>query len=163
MPAPQNRGVMNTHSNRSRRRRIASGFTLIELMIAVLIVGVLVAVALPSFLDSIRKSRRSEAFTALTTVQQLQERYRANNAQYADTLLKLNLTAPTPSGYYSVALTTPSATGYVATAEAVGGTQVNDTQCRKLSVQVFDGAIKYAGCNNCANFNYAPTDPCWTR
>lgn len=41
------------------------GFTLIEVMIAVVIVAILVAVALPAYQNSIRKSRRSEAFAAL--------------------------------------------------------------------------------------------------
>ena len=62
------------------------GFTLIELVIAVAIVALLLAVALPSFMDSVRKSRRSDAYFALNAVVQAQERFRANNANYSSSL-----------------------------------------------------------------------------
>jgi prepilin-type N-terminal cleavage/methylation domain-containing protein len=68
---------------RSALRRRTHGFTFIELMIAVVIVGALAAVALPSFLDQIRKSRRAEAISTLATLQQAQERFRSNNATRA--------------------------------------------------------------------------------
>ena len=72
------------------------GFTLIELMIAVAVVSILVAVALPTFNDAIRKGRRSEAFAALSQVQQAQERWRSNNANYAsNTQLTLPITPAT--------------------------------------------------------------------
>ena len=56
------------------------GFTIVELTIALVVVGVLASIALPSFMDAIRKSRRSDAFAALSAVQQAQERWRGNNA-----------------------------------------------------------------------------------
>ena len=62
------------------------GFTLIEVMIAVVIVAILVAVALPAYQNSIRKSRRSEAFAALSNVQQMQERHRSSQPVYAASL-----------------------------------------------------------------------------
>ena len=68
------------------RRRPRRGFTLIEAMIVVAVVAILAAVALPSFMDSIRKGRRSDAFAAISQVQQAQERWRANHASYADQL-----------------------------------------------------------------------------
>ena len=53
--------------------RAGGGYTLIEVMIALAIIAILASVAMPSFFDSIRKSRRSEAVAALSAVQQAQE------------------------------------------------------------------------------------------
>ena len=75
-----------------------------------------------------------------------------------------------PSGYYTLDVSGPTADpadlrrGYVISAEGAAGTsQENDTQCRKLSVQVLDGAIGYAGCGACSGFTYTATHPCWQR
>ena len=61
-----------------------SGFTLIELMIAVVIVGILAAVAYPSYQDYILKARRTEGKNALLKAAQQQERYFTDNNHYAD-------------------------------------------------------------------------------
>ena len=160
---------------RGHLRGRQAGFTIIELMIALLVLGVLTAVALPSFLDSIRKGRRSEAFAALATMQQGQERWRTNNPSYSTTLADLGVASSSkPSGYYTLDVGDPATgdpadiqRGYVISAEGVAGTsQANDTQCRRLGVRVLDGAIGYAGCGSCTSFgvsDYTPTHPCWKR
>ena len=56
-------------------KRRSGGFTLIEIMIAVAIVAILVAVGLPAYLEQINKSRRAEGKTALLQAIQLQERF----------------------------------------------------------------------------------------
>lgn len=133
-------------------------------MIAVAILGILTAVALPSFLDSIRKGRRAEAFSAISALQQAQERFRGNNAAYTSTLASLNVAATTsPGGYYAISVTNPTATGYVVIADGSGSSQASDGDCSKLSVQVNGGAITYAGCKNCSTFTYAATNACWAR
>ena len=154
---------MNTLEPLARRR--LNGFTLIELMIAVAVVGILLAVALPSFMDSIRKGRRSEAFAALSAIQQAQERWRSNRAAYTTTLADLGVTSAvsTPGGYYTLSIASASATGYVLTALG-SGSQLSDGQCANLGVEMNGGAIRYASCTGSGcTFTYAANDRCWAR
>jgi type IV pilus assembly protein PilE len=142
------------------------GFTLIELMIAVVVVAILAAVALPSFMDSIRKSRRSEAFGALSNIQQAQERWRANNAAYTAEMgaSGLNIPTTTANGYYTLQVTNVSATGYRAIATAVSGkSQANDGNCAQLGVQLAGGNLTYGGSSTSGTLSYAATNPCWSR
>lgn len=121
------------------------GFTLIELMIVVAIIGLLAAIAYPSYQDSVRKGRRAEAITALYQIQLAQEKWRANNSTYTGTLgtggLGLNSTVPDTGTtfYYDLALSNATATGFTATATARStGGQNNDTaggvSCTPLTI-----------------------------
>lgn len=154
--------------------RADGGFTLIEIMIAVAIVAILAAVALPTFMDSIRKSRRTDAFNAIAAVQQAQERWRSNKSSYATnaqlTLAPtadppgLGLSATSASGYYTLALSGVGAVGYTVTATAVAGTsQAADTHCAVLAARVAGGDLTYAGA--AAAIDWANPDPnrCWAR
>lgn len=141
------------------------GFTLIELIIAVIVVTVLLAVALPSFLDSIRKGRRSEAFTALSSIQQAQERWRSNRAGYGS-LVDLGIAASsTPSGYYALSVSGASATSYTIVADGSGSSQSGDGACAILGMRVVAGTLSYASCAGCAaaDLSYTATNACWAR
>ena len=141
--AVDNLSVMFFPSHPTDRRRLARGFTLVELMIAVLIMGVLVAIAYPSFMDSVRKSRRADAFSALTAIQQAQERWRGSHPSFNGNLdgappAGLGLALSTSSGYYSLAvIDPPTPTTYTVTATATSGrSQAQDGNCKVLGVQV---------------------------
>ena len=145
-----------------------SGFTLVELLIAIAIAAILAAIAIPAYNDSVRKSRRAEAFAALTSVQQAQERWRGSNPAYTEELSDLGVSGTSPSGYYSITVEEPEEgslnTGYVATATAVSGTsQANDTGCAKLSVRMDGGTLSYFGGAANAELDFSETSPCWAQ
>ena len=134
--------------NADRRSR---GFTLIELMIALVVIAILASIAVPSYLQSIRKSRRAEAVASMSAIQQAQERWRANNTTYAANSV-LTTAAPsglgqsssTENGRYTLAISSNTGSAYTltATATAAGG-QTNDSQgstsCSTLTVAVTAG------------------------
>lgn len=106
--------------------KLSRGFTLIELMIAIAIIGIIMAIALPSFNEQVRKSRRSEAMEVLSDIQLRQERWRSNNAEYAadmDTLMgsAANTTSYNNSHpYYSAGISASSGTDTLITVTAKG-------------------------------------------
>ena len=146
------------------------GFTLVELMLVIVIMGILLAVAFPSYLDSVRKGRRAEGIAGLTTVQQAQERFRANSRTYgnlnspADVDTLPNTSATTASGRYALAVTGNTATGYTVTATAQGA-QAADTACAVMGVRATGGNLRYG--SGSAAIDWAPADPdagkCWAK
>jgi type IV pilus assembly protein PilA len=82
------------------------GFTLIELLVVIIIVGVLAAIALPSFLNQIGKARGSEAKSSLGVINRSQQAYRLENSTFSNStsLLDAKITAK----FYTYA--TPTAT-----------------------------------------------------
>lgn len=113
-------------------------------MIAVVISAILLALALPSFNDSVRKGRRSDATDAVIGVLQAQERWRGNNPTYSNSLSSLNQGSTTAGGYYSLALSAVTGAGYTLTASGVTGKgQDHDTGCTALTVTVVNGSPAY--------------------
>ncbi len=84
------------------------GFTLIELMIAVAVIAILAAVALPSYSEYVRRSARAEARAALMQGAQWMERAATAMGTYPDTAaFPTNLTR-VPSDRYTIALASPA-------------------------------------------------------
>ncbi|MCU7555722.1 prepilin-type N-terminal cleavage/methylation domain-containing protein [Alteromonas sp. ASW11-19] len=115
--------------NKARFRAANHGWSLVELMIALAIVGILGAIAVPSYLENIRESRRMEAKNELLQLKLRQESYRLDNNAYA-TSAQLGMPA---SDYYTFSVTGASATQFslVATAK---NEQVKDVNCKVLTI-----------------------------
>jgi type IV pilus assembly protein PilE len=129
------------------------GFTLIEMMITVVVIGILAAIAIPGYQDYVRKARRSDAFDSLLYIQNQQEKWRANHSTYG-TLANIGVTSPSLEGYYTLSISGNTAVAYTATAAAVSGTsQANDTGCTSLVITV--SAISPRGAKSPA--------ACWRR
>ena len=145
---------------RPRPCRSVRGFTLIELMICVAIVGVLSSIAYPAFSSTIASTRRSDALLALMKVQLLQERFRSEHPSYGD-LSQLGLGSASPSRHYDIAVLSPSADGYVVHASAIGSQQ-QDTRCQHLRLTVDGLNVSYAsGTTEVADNAAAVNSRCW--
>jgi prepilin-type N-terminal cleavage/methylation domain-containing protein len=77
------------------------GFTLVELAIVIVIIGVLASFGVPRFRDAVERSKAGEAMNYLSAVRSAQERYHAREGTYADDLTTLDVSIPTPK-YFSV-------------------------------------------------------------
>lgn len=130
----------------------SSGFTLIELMVVVAIIGILAGVAYPSYTENVIKGKRSDAKAALLQVQLAQEKYRANNTTYG-TLADIGVISTSPQGYYTIAVATNTATAYTATAtplspfaDATCGTFAVNKDGKTTSASVQTTAAKVTEC-----------------
>jgi type IV pilus assembly protein PilA len=88
------------------KKKNNEGFTLIELLVVIIIVGVLAAIALPSFLNQIGKARGSEGKAAIGTINRAQQAYRLESNIFANTITRLDAKVTGKFYTYAVAGTT---------------------------------------------------------
>lgn len=100
-----------------------SGFTLIELMIALAIIAVITAVALPSYRNHVISSRLTEAYSGLAAAQSAAEQFWSNNRTYVGFNAASNF--PQATSNFTYALSNDSASTYTVTASGVAGSPVS--------------------------------------
>jgi type IV pilus assembly protein PilE len=128
----------------SSRIHGAAGFTLVELLTTMVIVGVLVSIAMPAYTSQTRKSRRTEARTAVLDLAGREERLFSTTNAYSATASDLGYggggaTFPMDvgSGYYNVSIAIaagPPATFTITASPVSGKGQEKDTQCASFTV-----------------------------
>lgn len=114
-----------------------AGFTLMELMIVVVIASILAAIAVPSYLEHMNRTRRTDGKAALLEAAQKLERCYSmyNRFDHADcALVESDLPLDSPEGYYRITGNIESAS-YALTATPVSpGPQDDDADCATLTI-----------------------------
>lgn len=115
--------ALSSHGASLTRRQ--NGFTLIELMIVVVIVGIIAAIALPSYQSYVVKGNRAAAQAFMMDVENRQKQYLLDARSYATDVATLGMTPPSDvSDFYTVSIATTSAPpAFTITATPIAGTK----------------------------------------
>jgi type IV pilus assembly protein PilE len=135
-----------TYLQSLRGRHPEAGFTLVELMVVIVIATVLLSIAIPGYQTQIRKSRRTEARTAVLDLASREERFLSTANNYSQTTTDLGYSGTFPvtvgAGYYTLNVTSPdpafvaaggTTPSYIITATATGS-QLKDVACKTFTV-----------------------------
>ncbi len=164
----------------------SDGFTLMEMMIVVGLIAVLAGIGYPNYMEYVKKTRRSDAKTALMGLQQAQEKLRANCRFYAGAIgaattappcssannidssadVTINYPATSMEGWYEISIANANNLGYDAIASVVAGNkQTSDVNCRSFIIRVNasnpDGLRISTNGYNGGGTNTTNTANCW--
>lgn len=129
-----NKGKGATMNNATMTAGRSKGFTLIEVMIVVAIVGILAAVVLPSYQQYVIRANRAAAQSFMLELSSKQERYVLDKRSYTATVSDLMTPPGEVSNNYNVTLGSVTATGYLITATPIGNQLDQDTLCGVLTL-----------------------------
>jgi len=95
-----------------------SGFTMLELLMVVIIIGILATLALPQYMGFIEKARSTEAISTMGTIRTAQNLYKLETGTYSPDASNLAITVPTSGAatYWTYSITGASDTGFGVTA-----------------------------------------------
>lgn len=135
----------------------SKGFSLIELLVAIAVLGILAALAMPAYHSYRLRANRVEARVTLVEAAQLAERWFVRNNTYAG-VDDVNTGDPmfpatSPHGLYTLAYNAPAAAAFSITATATGS-QLGDSDCATLS-------INHLGQRSSSNAQGIATQNCW--
>ena len=134
------------------------GFTLAEVMITIAIIGILLGVALPSYQDYLRRSRRADAKITLHNLAAAQETYFFRNNKYAMKFSDIRVvpeaavTLPSDEGFYAITMVADDFS-WSLSASALG-LQIADEQCASFT-------ITHLGVNAAFDINGIENAGCW--
>ena len=124
------------------KRQIQQGFTLIELMIVVAIIGILAAVALPAYQDYTKRAKMSEVILASSACRtSITEVYQSNNAASLPTGGNWGCEATAQTSKYVKLVSTDNNGGIMVTATGFGDTTIDNTTVSLVPVALGRAAI----------------------
>jgi type IV pilus assembly protein PilE len=149
------------HKSTAPVHRAGRGFTLIEMLLAISVAGLLSGIAYPSFQGVLHQVRRADAYVALLQAQAAQERWRANHREYGASLAEIGAPTRSPAGHYTLEVLDADADGYVVVANAAGR-QARDLSCRTLKLTMNGATVSHASGSDALAANAAATNRrCW--
>jgi type IV pilus assembly protein PilA len=138
------------------KKKGAEGFTLIELLVVIIIVGVLAAIALPSFLNQIGKARGSEAKSTLGTINRSQQAYRLENGQFGALSL---IDAKITTNFFAVAVTATTNSASTSAIPANNDLKLYGARVDQGTADTFTQSICESNKNKGAGGTYAEATP----